>query len=52
VCTGLTWLRIGTSGGLFKFGNEPLVPQNAEKFLSGCTTRDLSNSAQLHRVKA
>jgi hypothetical protein len=26
------------------------VPQNAGKFLSGCTSNGLSDSAQLHRV--
>jgi hypothetical protein len=51
VWTGLVWLRIRTSGGLFAIAvKNPRGPKNAGKFSSGCTTGGLSSSAQLHIV--
>jgi hypothetical protein len=44
----MMWLRIGTSEGLFLNTVMNLrVPQNAEKFLSGCTTDGFSKRTQL-----
>jgi len=38
VRTGWSWLRIGTGGGHFEYGDEPSGSKNAGNFLTSCRT--------------